>query len=305
MNSLEKDLAENRTDSVQGSHPLFFEASDRALVRMVGDESLDLLHRISTNEMLSLELGASRQTILTSEKGRMIEVVSVFRQSKQELILAGTSREPAILTHWLSKFIIMEDVRVVPVSESHVQVLIPGYSDRIFNTLKSDVSQNIYTMTEVWQNATWTRLIVPGSFDQCRRVFIRAGFGHGSDVELEAARIADGIPSYPAEIVEFNPLEAGLKHLVSFSKGCYVGQEVIARLDTYEKIQRSLRRIKLSEKPSKLPAPIYVEGEEAGEVTSVSSMGPLNGLGFISRKFQDRNAGFVVENRISIEIYPN
>ena len=57
----------------------------------------------------------------------------------------------------------------------------------------------------------------------------------------DAFRISRGIPAFGAEISNaFNPYEAGLAHAISFTKGCYIGQEVIARLDTYEKVQREL-----------------------------------------------------------------
>ncbi|MBF8249110.1 MAG: GcvT-like aminomethyltransferase, partial [Bacteroidetes bacterium] len=148
MSPLEKELSDIRNATPRESQQLYFDVSNRALVRMVGEESLDLLHRISTNEMISLAMGASRQTILTSEKGRMIELVSVYRQSNQELILAGSSHNPAILTHWLSKFIIMEDVKVEPVQDPHIQILIPGDSSRISNILSSDPSSNTFIMNE-------------------------------------------------------------------------------------------------------------------------------------------------------------
>ncbi|MBF8248655.1 MAG: GcvT-like aminomethyltransferase [Bacteroidetes bacterium] len=304
MSPLEKELTDLRNATPQDSKQLYFDVSNRALVRMVGEESLDLLHRISTNEMLSLALGASRQTILTSEKGRMIELVSVYRQSKQELILAGSSHDPAILTHWISKFIIMEDVKVEPAKAPYIQILLSGDSSRIFNTLSPDSSSSMFTILEHWEKATWTRLVIPGPFDQITKGLKNAGFTPGSDDALEAARIADGIPCHPNEFVDFNPLEAGLKHLVSFSKGCYVGQEVIARLDTYEKVQRSLRRMRLSEIPSRLPAPIAFEREEAGILTSASG-NPVIGLAYINRNFQDNESAFIVDGKIDAKIYPH
>ena len=304
MSPLEKELSDIRNATPRESLQLYFDVSNRALVRMVGEESLDLLHRISTNEMLSLAMGASRQTILTSEKGRMIELVSVYRQSKQELILAGSSHDPAILTHWLSKFIIMEDVKVEMIQDPHIQILIPGDSSRVSNILSSNPSSNTFIMIEHWEKTTWARLVIPSSSDHITGELKRAGFTRGSDVGLEAARIADGIPGHPNEFVDFNPLEAGLKHLVSFSKGCYVGQEVIARLDTYEKVQRNLRRMKLSEMPSRLPAPIAFDREEAGVLTSASG-NPVIGLAYINRKFQDSETALIVEGRIEAKIYPH
>ena len=60
---------------------------------------------------------------------------------------------------------------------------------------------------------------------------------------LEAVRIWQGVPAHGAELTEErNPLEAGLVRFVSFNKACYIGQEVVARLNAYDKVQRQPRR---------------------------------------------------------------
>ena len=61
---------------------------------------------------------------------------------------------------------------------------------------------------------------------------------------LEAVRLSYAVPAYGHELGEaYNPLEAGLIGSIDFAKGCYIGQEVIARLDTYQKIQKHLVRL--------------------------------------------------------------
>ena len=63
--------------------------------------------------------------------------------------------------------------------------------------------------------------------------------------ELERWRIAAGLPAAGHELTEdWNPLEAGLWDHVSFTKGCYVGQEVVARLRTYDKVSREIVRLR-------------------------------------------------------------
>ena len=58
---------------------------------------------------------------------------------------------------------------------------------------------------------------------------------------MDAVRVSFGIPEYGPELGEpFNPLEAGLIGSVDFTKGCYIGQEVVARLDSYKKVQKYL-----------------------------------------------------------------
>ncbi len=91
----------------------------------------------------------------------------------------------------------------------------------------------------------------------------------------EAWRIISGLPAMGAELTEErNPLEAGLRDAVSFTKGCYVGQEVIARLNTYDKVSRELLRLEL---PPGVPMPargaaVRWDGRDVGAITSAAKV---------------------------------
>ena len=105
----------------------------------------------------------------------------------------------------------------------------------------------------------------------------------------EVLRVERGAPGYDRELGEsYNPLETGLWGSISFTKGCYIGQEVIARLDTYQKVQRHLVSLSFSAdaqvaEGSKLAR----EGSEVGHVTSVAKTpltGELIGLGYVRKE---------------------
>jgi hypothetical protein len=110
-------------------------------------------------------------------------------------------------------------------------------------------------------------------------------------------RIHRGLPVMDKEITEeYNPHEVGLHPFINFDKGCYIGQEVIARLDTYQKVQRQLAGVRL-ETPTILfdkeqkenrgdqlfsatPAPIYAGDQLIGQLTSACfSPGRSGGIG--------------------------
>jgi folate-binding protein YgfZ len=87
-------------------------------------------------------------------------------------------------------------------------------------------------------------------------------------VEVERLRIARGEPAAPAELNEDgNPFELGLAARVSLSKGCYLGQETLARLATYDGVKQQLRRWHLPAQAGPAPAP----GEALGMVEGVES----------------------------------
>ena len=99
-------------------------------------------------------------------------------------------------------------------------------------------------------------------------------------------RIERGIPVHGKEITEaVNPLEAGLSTLVSFTKGCYIGQEVVARLDTYGKVRRKLCGLVFPDDSPNVPVGrLFFSGEEVGWTTSHTYSTQLNkviALGYV------------------------
>jgi folate-binding protein YgfZ len=113
---------------------------------------------------------------------------------------------------------------------------------------------------------------------------------------MEGYRILRGIPGPGSELSEeHNPLEAGLREAVSFDKGCYVGQEVIARLSTYDKVARTLMGLEF---PVGGPMPeqndrLYHDGQEVGVLTSVTvppGFARAYGLAFVKHRLVDPGA---------------
>ena len=106
------------------------------------------------------------------------------------------------------------------------------------------------------------------------------------------ARIEAGIPRFGADMDEtINPLEAGLEErAISFSKGCYIGQEVISRIRTYSEVAKALRGLRLADDLKSLPRKgdkLFYDGKEAGFVTSATASLRLNAniaLGYVKRE---------------------
>src|SRR5260370_6659645 len=91
---------------------------------------------------------------------------------------------------------------------------------------------------------------------------------------LETARIEAGIPRFGADMDETNLApEAGIEsRAISYTKGCYIGQEVIARIRTYGNVAKALRRLRLADDLKELPKngdKLYREGKEAGYINNV------------------------------------
>jgi folate-binding protein YgfZ len=85
-------------------------------------------------------------------------------------------------------------------------------------------------------------------------------------------RVINKVPKKPNEINDnFNPHEAGLIHEVSFTKGCYIGQEVIARLHTYDKVQKNIKKVRI-ENIEETATPVELFNEEKALVGILTTL---------------------------------
>jgi folate-binding protein YgfZ len=139
--------------------------------------------------------------------------------------------------------------------------------------------ESVTLVTSAAPGAGGSEIIVPAAaagelFDQ----LVAAGLQPVGETAYEQARIEAGIPAMGKDLGEHcNPLEAGLQGSVSFSKGCYLGQEVVARLNSYAKIRRHLKGVKFpaSASPDSL-GDLFTELLRIGNVTSATHSPRLN-----------------------------
>jgi tRNA-modifying protein YgfZ len=265
---------------------LYADVSGRSALSMTGSDCLDFLQRISTNDVAQLKPGESGQTILTNEKGKIVDVVVVYRNSVDMLSLLGQTLAPGSLVSWIEKYVIMENIRVEDVTSVTRQYIV--YSNEVLDqvVLKQSLPSECITSPELMAGSNVLR--VACQFEMAETVESRlkgADFSLATQEDYNDFRIRRGIPASGSELTaQYNPLESGLAPLISWTKGCYIGQEVIARLDTYKKVQRRLVRMVLSEGPSDMPTAFFKGETEAGTITSVTgtaSDGSCDGLGFL------------------------
>ena len=107
------------------------------------------------------------------------------------------------------------------------------------------------------------------------------------------------MPEFGSELGEpYNPLEAGLIGSVDFAKGCYIGQEVIARLDSYKKVQKYLVSLRFTNQSVSSGDVLSQDGRPVGAITSVAPEpldGTLKGLGYVKAAMAALGARLDVE----------
>ena len=238
--------------------------SDHGMLRMIGEESVELLQRIATNDFSHFEHGNLLQTSLLTEKGRIVDSILVLHCG-DELLLFTSRGAAEMVQQWIEKFIIMEDISIVQGKKD--SVLLISLMPRV--NVGTQYSGCIGRCSYFGHDASLYSY--HSADDALKSLGSRTSKIVGRDA-FNYFRIMRGIPEYGREVVlDFNPLELGLWEQVSSTKGCYIGQEVIARLETYKKIQRSLCTVRgnslfQAEDVNRLMS----GGIETGRITSIS-----------------------------------
>ncbi len=284
----------------------FFDLSHFGKLRVTGKDALDLLNRISTNDLNGLRPGMGKQSFFATEKGRVVDLCTVYAQQGSLLVRTSPNNSESV-KKWIEKYIISEDVRVEDVTNSFPMFFIAGPSSASFlkefahSSYKAflDVAKmprfnfirTFLGSHEVFLSKTnfaigdgYLFLVNPDDTEDIWNSLVENGRKYGAvPAGLEAfevLRIENGLPLFPNELNEdLNPLEVNIIEAISDNKGCYVGQEVIARLQTYDKVKKRLVGL-VSDSRMPRGAKIYDAKSgadtEIGHVTSSAKSPGLN-----------------------------
>ena len=283
--------------------------TDRSYIgrfRATGKDMLDLLNRLSSNKLEELPPGTGKGTILPTNKGRIIDLLHIFARDDHLLLLTSPQTRERI-AEWIDLYTFLEEANLDDVTESTamLSVLGPQAADLLRRALDAPATQmepyGSLTVSVGGHDVTLLRtdpLRAPG-FDLVVGVehapglwetLVAEGAVPIGEQTLDLLRIEEAVPRYDAEMSEdVNPWEANLQEYINFEKGCYIGQEVILRLNTYKKVQRRLMALAFPEGAAVSAGDMLYQGEqEAGEVTSVAqhpTSGAVIGLGLVKKDF--------------------
>ncbi|MDW8225707.1 MAG: glycine cleavage T C-terminal barrel domain-containing protein [Bacteroidota bacterium] len=281
----------------------FAVSADR--IELAGTEALDFLHRMSTAELATLPVGEGQATVFTTEKGRIKDVAFVFHRELQAVEVFCSEGVGLSLLQWLRRFLFTEDVRLYPPQRWTGAAIHGFHSDAAlqqlglvpptgrgwgsgYATAVRGVPIRCFRVPPFMGAAAYFLLVPEVQAAECEQLLLTAIGRPLAPEQAEVFRIFAAQGRYGAEwSEEYNPLEAGLAQLVSTSKGCYVGQEVLARLETYSKVQRHLIRL-WSPAPVKPSQPFYVETQTVGILTSAAPVPEQHlwiALGYVRREW--------------------
>jgi tRNA-modifying protein YgfZ len=292
----------------------FVDRSDRGRIVVSGTDRASYLQGLLTNDVVALEAGRGCYAAYLTAQGRMIADMQVYELGDVILLtLAGDVKDAVIAK--LDQFIFTEDVQLGDVTATFVQIAVVGPSapQIVSSALGGSIDSAVLTGLPADGNVRvpWTggavivaRIAdagVPG-FDlfveREQAAALRGALAANDVPELDAAtaetlRIEAGVPLFHRDMDEETiPLEAGIEaRAISFTKGCYVGQEVIIRVlhRGHGRVARKLVGIAFdgAEAPAS-GSRIESAGRDAGEVTSSTFSPALQraiALGYVHRDF--------------------
>jgi hypothetical protein len=271
-------------------------------IEVSGDDRLRFLHNQTTNDFQALKPGQGCETVFVTSTARTIDLATayVLESSVWLVVSPGYSQK---LVQWMDRYIFFADkVELKEItnstatfsllgaeshawvkqigggaiegqpSGSHQAVEVEGIPIRI--AVGSGLATPGYTLIVESEQAAalWSILVAAGAVPLGDRLW-------------EQLRITQGRPAPGQELTEdVNPLEAGLWQTISLSKGCYIGQETIARLHTYKGVKQQLWGIRLSQAAA--PESVVRVGEEkVGTLTSITETDQgYQGLAYIRTK---------------------
>ena len=287
--------------------------SFRSRICLLGADRQKFLNGQVTNNVKDLKTGEGCYAAIISAKGKMQSDLNIFCL-ENELLLDFEPGLASFVSERLEKFIIADDVQIVDVAPHYgllsvqgpkAAQLITGLQLNFsipekplnFSSVKNETLGEIYLMSQPRVGGNGFDLFVPtNSLGAVTDKLIASAKKNGGRAAgwqaLETARIEAGIPRFGADMNETNlPPEAGIdSRAISYSKGCYIGQEVIARIRTYGQVAKALRGLRLADDLKQLPVKgdkLFLGEKDVGYITSAIASPKLKcnlALGYVRRE---------------------
>jgi tRNA-modifying protein YgfZ len=320
IETIEQEYAAARAGSVM------IDASEWGRLTFTGRDRVDFLHRMSTNDLLHLAIGQGAGTVFTTPIARIVDRTVVYVRADDVLMLTSRGNQSRV-AQWLRKYIFFnDDVQIkdltgetgtISLYGAAAHQVISGMTNEDLSALPlhhwraAQIAGSEVTIARADPLAgggfhlICDRAAQPGVW----QALLEAGIAPLSEETYQVLRVEAGQPEFGRELGDaYIPLEANLWNDVSFKKGCYTGQEIIARMESRQKLAKRLVGLRFDDYVT-LPASLWIDAHEAGSVTSVVQSPALGwiGLGYLKSSggvaapvIQSRSADRVVSATVSV-----
>jgi folate-binding protein YgfZ len=296
--------------------PLFlFDSSHWGRLEISGADRLRFLHNQTTNTFQLRQPGEGCETLFITSTARTLDLATAYIQTDRVCLLLSPQRYQYLLT-WLDRYIFPADQVVLTdktaetccfrlMGSQAAEVLLSLGVDTLPQGEHSHCPATIATLPVLLAKGSglshpgFTLIAAQTDREALQEALLQYHPQRLQPEDWENLRIRDGRPAADAELTEdYNPLEAGLWQTLCFDKGCYIGQETIARLNTYKGVKQRLWGIEF-DASSEMPhlGPLFNEaGEKVGQLTSLTQTDPIFGLGYLRTKAGGAGTPVRIEN---------
>lgn len=285
-----------------------FDMSWQAKLVLTGEDRVRWLNGMVTNNVRDLGVNRGVYNFVLNPQGRNLGDLMAYHRG--DYLLVTTDREQAPrFKEIFDRYIIMDDVEVAEISDELATVGVAGpQAAETLRTAGIDVAgmQAGEVKDLVWRELgiSVARSAIPqmdgyelwfatANIDQAWEALVGAGATPVGTAALEMYRILRGVPRYGVDLRERDlPQETGQQHALNFSKGCYVGQEIVERIRARGNVHRAFLGFEVEGDAPEPGAKVLAGGKEAGEITSAARVPQPDGertlaLGYLRREFVD------------------
>lgn len=312
-------------DATAAAHAaaVLVDRSNLGLLKLTGKTRIDLIHRMSTQDLRNMQPGEGRATILTTDIGRIIDRLIVCADRDAAYVLTSAGNGDAIARYLLGYVFFNDDFRLENVAPQRVIYGVFGAQaqTRLHTAGFDDVELPLHH----WRQQALPGLQAPvqlhrsdpvvgdgylviaqrADADALAERLAGAGIASIDQPAFDYLRVLSGRPRFGRELTqEYIPLEAGLWSDVSFSKGCYIGQEIIARMESRGRLAKKLFHFRAAA-PVETKATIYAGDKPVGCLTSTVD-GPAGSyaLGYVKLRDLDNETGPFAADGVTLTVLP-
>jgi folate-binding protein YgfZ len=282
-----------------------YDLSSQVKIALTGSDRVRWLNGMVTNNIRDLAQGRGLYAFLLNPQGHILGDLYAFNRGDSLVIESDQSQLQKLLATF-DHYIIMDDVEVTDLRDKLSAIGIAGPKAReVMRAVGFEIPDlaSLEFVQQTWQDIIVTVVrgdnesvesyeleLAPDHVKAFWDALVKAGAKPVGNTAVELLRVAAGIPRYGQDIRERDlPQETEQSRALHFSKGCYVGQEIVERIRSRGNVHRKFTGFEVHDAMPALGTKLEADGRTIGEITSVASLPTASGersvaLGYIRRE---------------------
>jgi folate-binding protein YgfZ len=269
------------------NNAVLLDRSHEGRIFLTGDNRFEIVNRMSTNKIVDMPPHSGQATIFTNANARILYRVIAYNRPEGLLIITEPGQGDAIASYLQRNIFYGDKVNVINIQAQTAHFAIHGATAaQVMQSLSPDLAELSTLSSAEIEHPTatftvlrrkpivgthWAILCQQQHAEAIHRHLLTIGAPHGltpvGSLTYNTLRVRSGRPAGQELSTDYIPLEVGLWDEVSFRKGCYTGQEIIARMESRQRLAKALVKIQLSEFVE-APATVYMDNKAVGTMTS-------------------------------------